>query len=530
MNDQNIRDLALEAAQGSVPAFQELYQRTRQGAWFVALSIAKNEHDAQDILQDSYLKAYKSMGQLEQPESFVPWLNQIVANKAKNYIARKKPESFADYGDENALDWQEETDPAFLPDEHLDREEAKALIASLVRELPEDQRLVVLLHYYDDMEVAAIAKSLEVPEGTVKSRLARARTKLAAMLRQAQGKGLKLYAMAPIPLLAYFIKLLGFDATGSDRLPPLLIGSAAAGTAAGGAAAAARKAPLATGKLAAIAAAAVVAVGGIAAAGVFASHRAPVAVDTTAAQQTAGTVTDDSESLAVSALFSVPEISEGTAPPVTRPEPSGEDNTRGSSAPETTVAGTAATEAPTTAKPTTTTAVRTTLAWPTLTLQPFSLPALSLPAINLPVFTTRPRTTAATTTATTTTTAAPQPAKPEFEYARDPVGGCVFNKYNGSQTHVTVPAAIDGVAVVHLGAALFEGTNVVRVEISPGIDCIREKSFANCPDLEEVVIPSSVRRIADDSFAGSPNVVLVCGKDSDAYKYAEANKIPFRLV
>ncbi|MCL1951892.1 MAG: sigma-70 family RNA polymerase sigma factor, partial [Oscillospiraceae bacterium] len=238
MNDQNIRDLALEAAQGSVPAFQELYQRTRQGAWFVALSIAKNEHDAQDILQDSYLKAYKSMGQLEQPESFVPWLNQIVANKAKNYIARKKPESFADYGDENALDWQEETDPAFLPDEHLDREEAKALIASLVRELPEDQRLVVLLHYYDDMEVAAIAKSLEVPEGTVKSRLARARTKLAAMLRQAQGKGLKLYAMAPIPLLAYFIKLLGFDATGSDRLPPLLIGSAAAGTAAGGAAAA----------------------------------------------------------------------------------------------------------------------------------------------------------------------------------------------------------------------------------------------------------------------------------------------------
>ena len=58
-------------------------------------------------------------------------------------------------------------------------------------------------------------------------------------------------------------------------------------------------------------------------------------------------------------------------------------------------------------------------------------------------------------------------------------GGYVITKYNGNQTHVVVPAMIDGIAINHLGAGAFEGTNVVQVELSPGIDCIRDKTFAN---------------------------------------------------
>ena len=537
MNDQNIRGLALEAAQGSVSAFQELYKHTRQGAWFVALSITRNEHDAQDILQESYLKAYKSMDQLERPESFVAWLNQIVANKAKNYISRKKPDSFADYGNENALDWQEETDPAFLPDEHLDQTEAKALIAALVRELPEDQRLVVLLHYYDDMEVAAIAKSLEIPEGTVKSRLGRARQKLAAMLQQAQGKGLKLYSLAPIPLLAYFIKLLGFDAPGSDRLPPLLIGSAAAGSAAAGGAAAAagsaaagksaaggtaKAASLVTSKVAAIAAAAVVAVGGLTAAGVYAYNRTALA-DITAAQTT-GTAEGYSESFAVPNLpFALPGLGgDGTenpdAPQTASEAGANAGRTQRSTDPDPTVAGATETGSQTqaTAPPSTTTRA------------PITMPQFTTRTTRSRVtFPTRPPTT--TTTTTTTTTEPPTPAK-EYEYKEESDGFLTITKYMGTKTSITIPAQIDGKTVRHLGTAAFEDSSLTRVVIPPGIDCIQARTFANCHNLEEIMVPDSVEYIWPNAFNGSPKLVITCHAGTTAHSYAVANEILYTLV
>ncbi|MCL2494810.1 MAG: sigma-70 family RNA polymerase sigma factor [Oscillospiraceae bacterium] len=546
---ENIRDLALQAMQGSAPAFQELYRLTRQGAWFVALSITKNEHDAQDILQESYLKAYQSMAQLAQPESFAAWLNQIVANKAKNYVSRIKPDSFAQYEDESAGDWQEETNPAFIPDEHLDQAEAKALIASLVNELPEDQRLVVLLRYYDDMDVAAIAKSLEIPEGTVKSRLGRARQKLAAMLELAQGKGLRLYAAAPIPLLAYFIKLLGFDAQGSDRLPPLLIGSA--GTAAAGGAAAAGKAAAkaarkaaSAGKIAALAATVIVAVGGITAAGVYAYRRTAPAGGTTAAPTTViATAAPTSQaatevrSEAVVTTQAPPDTRMTSARPLPQAPPAA------TTSPEVTRTQTstaAATAGPTTARSTTTTR-RASWSYtplptrPTVTqttTQATTTATASGTTTTRFIDTPRPPTTANPTTVTTAepTTTATEPALPDFEYARDPAGGYVVTKYNGSETDLTVPASIDGVAVIHLGAGAFEGTNVVRVVIEPGFDCLRDRTFADCPGLIEVVVPNTVVNVLGSPFTGSPNVVVVCGENSRAHTYCRTNGIAFRLA
>ena len=547
MSEKTIRELALEAAQGSAPAFQELYRLTSKGAWFVALSIAKNEHDAQDILQESYLKAYRSMDQLAQPESFGAWLNQIVANKAKNYISRKKPGSFADYGDENARDWQEETDPAFIPDEHLDQAEAKALIDALVNELPEDQRLVVLLRYYDDMEVAAIAKSLEIPEGTVKSRLGRARQKLAAMLQQAQGKGLKLYAMAPIPLLAYFIKLLGFDAPGSDRLPPLLIGTAAAGTAAAGGAAAAGaartaaltgKAGAISGKIAAIAAAAVVTVGGISAAGVYAYNRAAGA-PVTAAQTTGAQVYSETHAasnqvptLAIPGPGEVGENGEAASPvkqfpPTTQKQASGADK-----APEAAVAEASETEPQATATAPRTTAARST--WPPFTAPPRTTqPRTAQPQTTLPpaLSWVEPTTITQAPTMTEAPTTTEPPTDPKVDFSYRIAGNYIFiTGYNGTRTDVVVPAYIDGVMVYHINDSAFEGTNIVRLELAPGIVCIHARAFANCPDLERVIIPPSVTAMSyPEVFKDSPNVKVVCAENSRAHTYAMANGVQFIL-
>ncbi|MDR0531641.1 MAG: sigma-70 family RNA polymerase sigma factor [Oscillospiraceae bacterium] len=560
MNNDRIGELALKAAQGDLDAFQELYLGTRQRAWFTALSIAKNETDAQDILQESYLKVYKNLTQLEKPELFLAWLNQIVANQAKNYISRRRPDSFAEYDDDNAVNWQEETDPAFLPDENLDQQEAKALIAKLVKSLPEDQRLVVLMHYYNEMDVADVAKALEVPEGTVKSRLSRARQKLATMLNEAQGKGLRLYSVMPIPFLAYFIQLLGFEESPAHRLPPLILGTAAGGAAAAGATEAAlssaskraAKGASLPAKIAALATAATIAVTG-AVGGSIAVYRRkqrtalesqssaavyhgkttqviPIGgAETTterAAEETAG-VTDNSTG----------QPTAGTSRAATSKAATAKASTS-KAATTTTTASAATTTDATTSRNVTLEFITTQVTnstYPPYTYSQASngtFPQLEFPS--LPTWTTRAKTTTATTptttTATTTTTHPPTTTTTVVTteaitetFLVNPASNLIV-RYTGTAVNVTVPAIVDGVAMKHLGDEAFKGTPVERVIISEGIDCIRDYAFAECPQLTAVEIPRSVKnRIGEKVFSGSPHVVLYLYEGSYADTWAKNN-------
>ena len=91
MDKEQTALLAQKAVQGDVSAFNELYLLTRNRAWFVVLSITKNEDDAMDILQDAYLKAWQKRESLRQPEKFVSWFNQVTANTARDFLRSRKP-------------------------------------------------------------------------------------------------------------------------------------------------------------------------------------------------------------------------------------------------------------------------------------------------------------------------------------------------------------------------------------------------------------------------------------------------------
>jgi len=553
-NKTFIQNLVCKATQGDAEAFQQLYQETRQRAWFVALSITKNEHDAQDILQESYLKAYQSLGSLKDPACFQSWLAQIVANKAKNYISRKKPDSFADYEDDNAQNWQEETDTNFLPSECLDQTEAKALVARLVSELPEDQRLVVLMRYYDDMDVAQVAQALGLPEGTVKSRLSRARNKLAAMLKKAQDKGLALHAIAPIPVLVYFLQLIGFEENPGDRLGPL-IGLAAAGATAAGATTAAASATstacttaaVTVGKGVAIAAAAAVVATCSVAAGLYVyrsrqdlpavEDTSPTAVITTVAMDPAAPVLLPVDATTQAAVLIEPEHAlptESNNPTHNTPAETPANNlTRNpgiEAEPTTAMAQTATVAAATTFAPATTaiaatTRVTTTAAHPTVTESPTTTTAMQT-------------TTQAQITQTTTTTMFVPPTytttqPPTLDYSTmfdfNPARGMIM-RYIGSEAFVMVPSAINGVPVVHLSPNAFAGTGVRLVILPEGFCCIQNRSFADNPQLEEIFIPASVGFIAAGAFDGSPNVRIVTQAGSAAHRFAVNNNIPLRLI
>lgn len=207
MEKTEISQLVKRVRKGDNKAFEKLYNETNKGAYFVALKITGNEDDAMDILQDSYVKALDKLDQLKNDETFVSWFNQIVANTAKNYLCKMKPVLFNTEEEEQASqDWQTEEDSSFIPEESLDTNESRKAIMDIIDGLPEDRRLCVLMYYFDDMGTSQIAKTLEIPEGTVKSHLLHARKSIKKTIEELRLKGATVLGTGAIPFFAWLLK------------------------------------------------------------------------------------------------------------------------------------------------------------------------------------------------------------------------------------------------------------------------------------------------------------------------------------
>ena len=182
-------------------AFEALYNLTKDSSYFVAFSITKNENDALDIMQDSYLKAFNSIGQLNHPDAFESWLNRIVANTAKNYIAKKKPMLFEDIGtlSNEAFD-ETELNRDYLPEQSADSKETSRLLMEIIDKLSEEKRLCILMYYYQEMSVGEIAEALQLPVSTVKYKLLAARADIKKEVEKLEKDGTKLYALFPFAL------------------------------------------------------------------------------------------------------------------------------------------------------------------------------------------------------------------------------------------------------------------------------------------------------------------------------------------
>lgn len=202
-----ITQLVARARNNDQDAWNELYNQTCKGAYFVALKVCGKEQDALDLVQDAYLTAYTQLERLQDPAKFQPWLNMIVANKCRDYLKKKRPVLFSEIGteDDSQLEWEDDREYN-LPEQHLDREETSRIVAELINALPEEQRLCVLLYYQEEMSVSEIAQALQVSDGTVKSRLNYARKKVGDKVRELEKKGTKLYGLSPIPFFIWLLR------------------------------------------------------------------------------------------------------------------------------------------------------------------------------------------------------------------------------------------------------------------------------------------------------------------------------------
>ena len=164
---------------GEVDAFDELVRRTRRPAYRLARRITRNHEDADDVLQDSYVKAFRALARFDSTRAFLPWFLTIVARSALSAIrhgARRATVPLDEPGPDGTTlaDRISDTPPdADAMRRLLDAEEALA-------KLPDEQRAILALRVDGDLPYSEIASALEIPVGTVMSRLARAREALLA--------------------------------------------------------------------------------------------------------------------------------------------------------------------------------------------------------------------------------------------------------------------------------------------------------------------------------------------------------------
>lgn len=199
------------ALQGNSEGFDYLYQMTFKDKYYIALKYMKNEADAQDVLQDAYVRAFSKLTTLTEPAKFPQWLGMIVSNTAKNALVKKNPMLFTDMASEDSDGNVEEFDIAdestqYQPELSYTQQETQELVRELINSLSDEQRLCVMMFHIDGYSISEIAQSLDCSENTVKSRLNYGRKNIKLKAEELQKRGVKLYSVSPVFLLMLLIR------------------------------------------------------------------------------------------------------------------------------------------------------------------------------------------------------------------------------------------------------------------------------------------------------------------------------------
>lgn len=217
------KDLIRRAVDGEQEAITELYNRTYNNAYYTVKSLISDEDTVLDIIQDSYVKAFKNLNQLQEPDKFRAWIKRIAHNHAVDYLRKTKPIMFSTMStdDESVVEFEDDR-VENLPEEVMDRQETSRLIEEILNSLSDEQRIAISMFYYEQLSVREIAETLGVSENTVKSRLNYARKNAQEKIKKLEKEqGIRLHSLAPIPFLLWLFKSQDVQAAEIPRLEPL---------------------------------------------------------------------------------------------------------------------------------------------------------------------------------------------------------------------------------------------------------------------------------------------------------------------
>ena len=175
--------LVLKATQNkNQQAFTELMDRYKDSIYFMLLKMINNKDDAEDLTIEAFAKAFKNLHRFKKDFTFSTWLFRIATNNSIDFIRKKKLETFSlntglrdEDGEAVTIDVE---DKNLDPQEEAIKSQKKELIQMFVTKLPAKYQRLVRLRYFQELSYEEIAEALELPIGTVKTRIFRARDAL----------------------------------------------------------------------------------------------------------------------------------------------------------------------------------------------------------------------------------------------------------------------------------------------------------------------------------------------------------------
>ena len=177
----SVQELVELATDDDSLAFAQLYERFSTSIYHYALKLARNEADAKDIVQDTFIQAQLSLKSLKEPKLFKVWLNKIAFSRATRLFSRNKTISF-DPDDSVFVDQATDERIDMNPHDFMHFQSDKELLDHFISQLPIDQQSALLLMYYEHYTLNEIAQIMDIPIGTAKSRIHMAKAKLNDMI------------------------------------------------------------------------------------------------------------------------------------------------------------------------------------------------------------------------------------------------------------------------------------------------------------------------------------------------------------
>lgn len=175
------KKLIKQSISGDVSSFEQLINQYQKMAYNVAYRIMGNEEDAKDMTQEALIKVYKKLKTFRMDASFSTWLYRIVMNTCKDDLRKKKMKTISidkTYDTGSGEVQMEIEDDKLGPEDRLIQKETQGFVQEALQEIPEANRIVLVLRDIKGMSYDEISEVLDLPKGTVKSRINRGRQAL----------------------------------------------------------------------------------------------------------------------------------------------------------------------------------------------------------------------------------------------------------------------------------------------------------------------------------------------------------------
>jgi len=186
LNNGSEEALIKQALEGDQKAYQLLFEANKQAIYHIIVKIVRNTEEAQDLVQETFIKAFSSLTSYNPTYRFTTWLYKIAANSSIDYIRKRRIQTYSLDQPIETKDGQvsiEVPDMSYHPERDLSAKRQNISITEAIESLPEKYRDVIIKRHQEDKSYEEIAALLHVPVGTVKARIFRARELLKKKLK-----------------------------------------------------------------------------------------------------------------------------------------------------------------------------------------------------------------------------------------------------------------------------------------------------------------------------------------------------------